>query len=135
MLRTRELLDSMTTRPTLSSDHRAAAIEAMQDCIEAVTACAAAMLTEDDVATLAPAVNRDMDCADVVTAALNVLTRAGGPDSSLLSSQLEACLLACERSHELCGRHAAHHTHCRMCADATKQCADACRQALNALHA
>ncbi|MGH3904333.1 MAG: hypothetical protein ACRDTE_09105 [Pseudonocardiaceae bacterium] len=47
---------------------------------------------------------RDLDCADVAQATSRVLTRAAGMDLSLLSAQLEACLLACERSHEFCGR-------------------------------
>ncbi|MEV0084036.1 hypothetical protein [Saccharopolyspora sp. NPDC050642] len=68
----------VTAKPTLSSDNLAAAVDALQDCVEAVTACAAAMLTEDDLQPLAPAVSRDMDCADVVTATRNVLTRANG---------------------------------------------------------
>ncbi|MGW1682337.1 four-helix bundle copper-binding protein [Saccharopolyspora sp. NPDC002376] len=134
MLKTRELFDSLTAKPTLSSDNLAAAIDALQDCVEAVTACAAAMLTEDDMQTLAPAVSRDMDCADVATATRNVLTRGSGADTSLLSAQLEACLVACERSHQLCSEHAERHTHCRMCADATRHCADVCRQAIHALH-
>ena len=133
MLQTRELFNSMTAKPALSSDNLAAAVEALQDCAEAVTACAATMLTEDDMQSLASAVSRDMDCADVVTATRNVLTRGNGPETSLLSAQLEACLLACERSYELCSRHT-HHTHCRMCSEATRHCADMCRQTLNALH-
>ncbi|MEV6227814.1 four-helix bundle copper-binding protein [Saccharopolyspora shandongensis] len=134
MLKTRELFDSLTAKPTLSSDNLAAAVDALQDCVEAVTACSAAMLTEDDLQSLASAVSRDMDCADVVTATRNVLTRASGVDTSLLSAQLEACLVACERSHDLCSKHAERHKHCRMCADATRHCADMCRQALNSLH-
>jgi hypothetical protein len=100
-----------------------------------VTACAAAMLTESDLAQLVPAVARDMDCADVAEVTCRVLTRGTGPDSALLGAQLESCVVACERSHELCSKHAQHHAHCRMCSEATYRCAEACRQALNALHA
>jgi hypothetical protein len=88
----------------------------------------------DDPGAMQMAVARDMDCADVAQAACRVLLRANGPDSALLSAQLEACLVACERSNEMCSRFAAQHAHCRICSEATSQCADACRQTLTALH-
>jgi len=134
MLQTRELFDSMTVKSTLSSDDLVATIDALQDCVEAATACSAAMLTEDDRAQLAPAVSHDLDCVDVATATRNVLSRGNGPDTSLISAQLEACLLACERSYQHCHEHAAHHVHCRICSDATQRCVDQCRHALAALH-
>lgn len=135
VLQMRELFDSMTVKGQLSSENLAAAVDALQDCAEAVTVCAAAMLTEPDREQLSSAVGRDMDCADVVEATRRVLTRATGPDSALLSAQLEACLLACERSHEMCSPHAMHHLHCRICSEATRRCADMCRDVLKALHA
>jgi hypothetical protein len=58
------------------------------------------------------AVGRDMDYADVVQATIRVLLRANGPDSGLLSAHLEACLVACERSNELCSTFAGQHEHC-----------------------
>jgi hypothetical protein len=58
------------------------------------------------------AVGCDMDCADVVQATVRVLLRANGPDSGLLSAQLEACLVACERGNELCSTFAGQHEHC-----------------------
>ncbi len=134
MLQIRELFDSMTVKARLSSEDLAAAAEALQDCAEAVTACSAAMLTEPDREQLSAAVARDMDCADVVETTRRVLTRGVGPDSALISAQLEACVVACERSYELCSQHAHHHEHCRICADATRRCADMCRQAMSALH-
>ncbi|QUH02690.1 hypothetical protein HUO13_19465 [Saccharopolyspora erythraea] len=134
MLHTRELFESMTTKPSLSSEQMATMVEALQDCAEAVLACSAGMLAARDAGHLAEAASRDMDCVDVVTTTRNVLTRGNGPDSSMLSAQLEVCLLACERSNELCGRHAEHHTHCRICSDATRHCADTCRATLDALH-
>lgn len=134
MLPTRELFDSLTVRIGLSSEDLATAVEVLQECLEAVTACSAGMLTGPDAAHLAPAIARDLDCTDVAEATRRVLTRGTGPDSALVSAQLEACLLACERSHELCSQHAAHHEHCRICSEATQRCADTCRQLLTALH-
>jgi hypothetical protein len=124
----------MTVKADLSSEDLAATVEALQQCAESVTACAAAMLTASDREQLAAGVARDMDCADVAETTRRVLTRGTGPGSALLSAQLESCVVACERSHEHCSQHVQHHAHCRMCSEATRRCAEICRQALNALH-
>lgn len=133
-MQTRELLDSsaLSLTPQVSSDRLAAAVEAMLECEEAVTACAAAMLGEAEPAGMREAIRHDLNCADVVAVTRRVLTR--GADITLVSSQLEACVMACERSARLCGEHAGHCTHCRICADAAKRCAEACRQLIQGLH-
>ncbi|NJC72459.1 four-helix bundle copper-binding protein [Planosporangium thailandense] len=130
---TRQVLDTMTVgiRPEVGSETLAAAIDAMLECEEAVNTCAAAMVTEDDVRELREAIIRDMNCADVVAVTRRVLTRAN--DTALLVAQLQACVAACEHSAELCGRHAGHHEHCRLCSQATRRCADACGQVLRDL--
>jgi len=134
MLHTRELFETMTTGAGVSSDDLVVVVEALQECLEAVTACSAAMLAEPGAGDLAAAIGRDLDCADIAEATRRVITRRIGPDSALISAQLEACMLACVRSNELCSQHAAHHSHCRICSEATQRCADACRQMLTTLH-
>lgn len=133
MTQTRELFASMTAQPWMSSEALAGTVDALQSVEEVVTACAMGMLAEEEAPELRVAVSRDLDCADVVEATRRVLTRGSGPDSRLLRAQLEACVIACERSFEECSRHAEHHTHCRLCSQATRRCADACRQALGSL--
>ena len=128
MLEVRELFDSITVDTDIDRDRWSNAITALGNCQDAVTACAAAMLMAGD--GMASGVLRDLDCADVAQATTRVLTRAAGMDRSLLSAQLEACLLACERSHEFCRAHAEHLPHCRICSENTKSCAEACRELL-----
>ena len=134
MSQTRQVLDTVaiSIRPQVSSESMAVAIDAMLECEEAINVCAAGMVIEDDVRDLREAIIRDMNCADVVGATRRVLTR--GVDSALLSSQLEACMIACEDSAEQCAMHASDHEHCRMCSEATRKCAEACRQVLRGLH-
>jgi hypothetical protein len=133
MSQTRQVLDTVaiSIRPQASSESMAVAIDAMLECEEAINVCAAGMVIEDDVRDLPEAIIRDMNCADVVAATRRVLTRV---DSALLSSQLEACMIACEDSAEQCAMHASHHEYCRMCSEATRKCAEACRQVLRGLH-
>lgn len=133
MPQTRELFDAMTAKTKLDVDLLSRAVDTLQNCEEAVAACAMGMLGEQDALQLAPAISRDLDCADVVGVTRHVLTRGSGPDARLLKAQFEACMVACERSHELCSRHAAHHTHCRICSEATSACLDVCREVMAAL--
>ncbi|MGW4340046.1 hypothetical protein ACWEK5_45825 [Rhodococcus koreensis] len=135
MTSTRELFDTMTAKSGLGSDVLARAVDTLQECEEIVAACSMGMLGAQDALQLAPAISRDLDCADLLGVTRRVLTRGSGPDHTLITAQVEACLLACERSHELCSQHADHHAHCRMCSDATRRCADMCREVLTSLHA
>ncbi|MFE5704937.1 hypothetical protein [Rhodococcus koreensis] len=134
MTSTRELFDTMIAMSGLSSDVLARAVDTLQECEEIVAACSMGMLGAQDEMQLAPAISRDLDCADILGVTRRVLTRGSGPDHTLITAQFDACLLACERSHELCSQHAEHHAHCRMCSDATRRCADMCREVLSSLH-
>jgi hypothetical protein len=139
MSETRELLDSLVPEVSLGSTDSASSVlapivDALSECEEAVTVCAAAMLAEERFDQRRLAALHDLNCADVLAATRRLLSRAT-EDTVLLGAQLEACVIACRRSHETCSRHAAHHEHCRLCSEATRRAADACNQALEALRA
>lgn len=133
MHQTRDLFDSLSTKANLNSEVLASIADSLSDCEEAVIACAAGMLADEDAMQLRSAVSADLDCADVIQATRRVLTRGNGPDNTVLTAQLEACRIACEHSNERCAQHAHHHEHCRICSAATQRAADACRNALRAL--
>ncbi|MEU2990461.1 hypothetical protein ACPCAJ_32155 [Streptomyces griseoincarnatus] len=135
MIHTRELLDSVTSQSVLGGEVLARAVDALAACETAVIACATGMLAEKDADEPRASVDQDLDCADVTAATRRILTRHSGHDPALLTAQVEACLIACRRSHELCSRHAEHHEHCRICAEATEQASDACRDVLDAVRA
>jgi hypothetical protein len=133
MLPTRELINSLAVHAALDTETLASVVDALSECEETVTACAAGMLGEPDLDRMRSNVLHDLDCGDVVVATRRLLTRAAGDESALIAAQLEACLMACRRSHETCIQTAPAHEHCRLCAAATERAADACRQALEAL--
>jgi hypothetical protein len=133
MPQTRELIDSLAVHAALETETLASVLDALSDCEEAVTACAAGMVSAPDIDRMRSNVQHDLDCGDVVVTTRRLLTRATGADSALIAAQLEVCLMACQRSHDTCSRTAAAHEHCRLCAAATQRAADACRQALEAL--
>ncbi|MGI5471888.1 hypothetical protein [Streptomyces sp. CA-132043] len=132
MLQTRELFDTMAAKGGFDSAVLADAVDVLQECEEAVMACATGMLAGSDAAQTS-GIGRDLDCADVAGTTRRVLTRSGGPDDTLVRTQLEACVVACERSNEVCGAQAGHHAHCRICAETTRRCAEMCRRLLGTL--
>jgi hypothetical protein len=134
MLQTRELFDSLASRADhLDSQLLATTADALLECEQAVTACATGMLAEKENDELRLAINRDLDCADVVAATRRVMTRGTNADHGLLAVQLQASALAAELSHELCSQHARHHEHCRISAQATERAVAACRELLQVL--
>mgnify|MGYP006204207793 CR=1 FL=1 len=70
------------------------------------------------------------DCADVCEATARIATRQTRPDTRLVRATIEACAAACVACSEECDRHAAHHEHCRICADVCRRCKAACDEVL-----
>ena len=68
----------------------------------------------------------DLDCADVCDATSHIVTRQTEPDLRVLKAAVEACAVACLDCAEECERHAAHHEHCRLCAEVCRRCKAAC---------
>jgi hypothetical protein len=130
---TRELIDSLAVHAALDSETLAHVLDVLSGCEEAVTACAAGMLAAQDIDRMRSFVLRDLDCGDVVATTRRLLTRAAADDNTLITAQLEACLIACRRSEEKCKLTAAEHEHCRLCTTTTHQAAEACRRALEVL--
>jgi hypothetical protein len=135
MDQTRELIDSLSAHPALDSETIAHVVDALSACEEAVTACAAGMLAAQDLDRMRASVLRDMDCGDVVATTRRLLIRATADHNTLISAQLEACLIACRRSEEQCKLTAEEHEHCRLCTAATHEAAEACSRVLEILRA
>ena len=106
-----------------------AAIDEMYACAQACTSCADGCLAEQRVTALRQCIRLNLDCADVrhhshTREPQNGLGRRGRP-------QYARCVhhgLPSVRRE--CQRHASHHGHCRICADACRKCEVACQQAL-----
>jgi hypothetical protein len=108
-------------------------IEACGDCAAACTGCADADLGEDDVRDMVRCIRLCLDCADVCGATGRIVARQTEPDLGVIRSALETCVVACRASHAECRRHAEHHEHCRVCAEACSRCEQACQDLLAAL--
>lgn len=110
-------------------------IQASLDCAQACTACADACLAEPGVEALRRCVRGSLDCADVCEVTGRLLSRHTTPDLDLVRALLWACAAACKACRAECQRHAEHHLHCRICAEACRRCEEACNRLLAALPA
>jgi len=110
-------------------------IEACFDCAQTCVSCADACLGEPMVAELRQCIRFNLDCADVCSATGSVASRRTGSDQRVLTHMLEACAEACGTCGDECQRHAEHHEHCRICAEACRACASACREARDSIAA
>jgi hypothetical protein len=127
------MIKSYPATSDLNPDLLAAAIEQTLACFQTCTACADACLGEDSVAELTSCIRTDQDCAAVCLATVQVLTRQTGHNTAVARAQLEACIAACRSCGDECARHAEHHEHCRICAEACRSCEQACRELLDSM--
>jgi hypothetical protein len=112
------------------SDSLTRCIEACFDCAQACTACADACLAEPTVGDLIACIRLDLDCGDVCMTTGRVLSRHTAGHAALKWQLLETCAGFCRLCAEECDRHASHHEHCRICADACRACERACHQVM-----
>ena len=139
LARSRAPLGEMTFReivelhPLPGSEFRDALLRCAEECLDcgaSCTACADASLSESDLWELTGVIRVCLDCADVCEATARIATRQTRPDSRLVRAMIEACAAACVACAEECDRHAAHHEHCRICADVCRRCKAACDEVL-----
>jgi hypothetical protein len=103
------------------------------DCAASCTACADASLSEPDVTEMLRVIRLCLDCADECDATRRIVTRQTMPDLGLMRTMVEACATACVVCADECDLHAAHHEHCRLCAEVCRRCRQACDDLLEAI--
>lgn len=132
-MKTAEMISSSPAQTGVEPELLARAIDALVACAQACTACADACLSEDSVAELRACIRSDLDCADVCETTARVLSRQTAYDADVTRAVLEACIQVCRTCGNECASHAEHHEHCRICADACRECEQACSQLLAAI--
>jgi hypothetical protein len=127
----RQLLGTYPGAISVDAGVLAAALDALSDCAQACAADIDADLSEPDVAEMVTCVRLCLDCVDICTAAIGVISRQASYDAGVARPLLESCVAACEACGDECERHA-HMEHCRICAEACRRCEQACRALLQA---
>jgi hypothetical protein len=118
---------------SLDRDALLRCIEECLDCGASCIACADASLSEPDVDEMLRVIRLCLDCADACDATGRIVTRQTAPDVGLLRAIVQACATACAVCAAECDLHAAHHEHCRVCAEVCRRCKDACDDLLGVL--
>ena len=100
---------------------------ALGACANTCTSCADACLGEPEhFEQLRRCIRTNLDCADVCTATLRVLTRQTETPNELVHAQLHACIVACQLCADECETHGEAHDHCRICAETCRHCQERC---------
>jgi hypothetical protein len=129
----RQLLDSYPRTVNLDAGLVAATIDALSDCAQACIADTDADLSEPDLAEMVKCIRLCQNCVDICTATVGVTSRLAEYDAGVTRPLLEACVAICKSCGDECERHAPHHPHCRVCAEACRRCEQACRELLAAM--
>jgi hypothetical protein len=122
----RELLEAHPQPLTGDLDVVVGCIEACVECASACTSCADADLGESDAQEMVRCIRLCLDCADLCDATGRIVTRRTATDVGVVRAAVQACVTACRACREECERHAAHHEHCRICAEVCARCEQAC---------
>ena len=133
MSHARQMLDSYPRTVNVDRGVLAAAIDAISDCAQACTADTDADLSEPDLAEMVRCIRLCLDCTDVCTATMGIVSRQTEYDANVARPLLQACVAICKSCGDECERHAPHYAHCRVCAEACRRCEHACRELLDAL--
>ena len=112
----------------------ARALDALDECAQACVADADADLAEQNVTEMVRCIRLCLDCVDVCTAGIGVLSRQTDPDPAIIKPLLGTCVATCASCGDECERHAQHHEHCRICLEACRRCELACRELLTAMN-
>jgi hypothetical protein len=128
----RQMLDTFPRAVTVDADLLAATIDALSDCAQACTADTDADLSEQNLAEMVKCIRLCLDCTDICTATIGVISRLAEYDPGATRPLLEACAAICKSCGDECEWHA-HMPHCRICTEACRRCERACRELLDAL--
>lgn len=126
------ILEIMKSHPGSTSEvSLVQGIEACFDCAQTAVACADACLAEADPAPLARCIRINGECSDIATVTGRLLSRRVPSNPMIWERQLESCAVVSRMCAEECEKHASHHDHCRVCAEACRKCEAACRALLS----
>jgi len=129
----RQLVDTYPGTLNADAGVLAATLDALSDCAQACAADADADLAEQNLAEMVRCIRLCLDCVDVCTATLGVVSRQTAYEPTITRPLLEACVATCKSCGDECARHAPHYEHCRVCEQACRRCEQACRELLGVL--
>jgi hypothetical protein len=118
------------TTPGTDKDALVIVLQESLNCAQSCTSCADACIADPDVAHLGRAAGAALNCADMTTAAVRVLSRPTAYDRAVTEAVLRAVIETCREGYEELRKHAAESEACMICAEACRRCGQACRRLL-----
>jgi hypothetical protein len=121
------------TRPQIDEDSLVICIQEGLNCAQAGTACADACAADPSAAHLGRCAGSALNCADVATAVVRVLSRPTAYDSEVTRAALQALVEVCRAGYDEQRKHAVDNEACRISSEACRRCGQACRHLLSLL--
>ena len=121
------------TLPKIDDDALVICVQDCLNCAQACTSCADACAADPASAHLARCAGAVLNCADIATAVVCVLSRPTPYDREVTAATLRALVEACRAAYDECRKHALENEACRICGDACRRCAQASRHLLRLL--
>ena len=121
---------------TLSGIDEDALVIAVQQCLncsQSCTSCADACIADSSAAHLVRSTGAALNCADIATAAVRVLSRPIAYDRAVTEAVLRALIETCREGYEEHRKHAPDNEACVICAEACRKCGQAGRHLLGSL--
>ncbi len=102
----RQMLNTYPHHSRIDAGVLAAAIDALDDCVQACTADVDADLSESDLADMVKCIRLCVHCTDVCAATRGVVSRPAEYDANVTKPLVEACVAICKSCGDECERHA-----------------------------
>jgi hypothetical protein len=117
-------------RPQVDQDTLVIFIQEALNCAQACTSCADVCSADPSAAHLAQCAGAALNCADMATAVVRVLSRPTPYDRDVTAAALRALDEVCRACYQQCQKHALEFESCQICGDACRRCAQACQRLL-----
>jgi hypothetical protein len=121
------------TLPGVDVDALVIAVQECLNCAQSCTSCADACIASPSAAHADRSIGAALNCADMATAAVRVLSRPTAYDRAVTEAVLWALIETCREGYEEHRKHAAENEVCVICAEACRKCGQAGRHLLNSL--
>jgi hypothetical protein len=116
--------------PQVDEDTLVICIQQALNCAQVCTSCADACSASASAAHLAQCIGATLNCADMATAVVRMLSRPTAYDRDVTAAALRALDEACRACYGQCQKHALDIESCQICADVCRRCAEACKRLL-----
>ena len=107
----------------MSHQQNKSLIDTLNNCISECNHCFNSCLDEKDVKMLSKCIKLDIDCAQICSLTVSLISRGSDHGRHLLTE----CAEVCNKCADECEKHAAMGMeHCKTCAEACRSCAVEC---------